>query len=342
MIDLDNAAFVDSHGQRLQLGAPVSALVWVGENAWFALGDGRIEVLAPDGSGQTIAAHPGAILCAAMHPDARSIITGGDDGLVLRTGSDGEKAELGRFERKWVEHVVASPHSGMIVAGVGREAVVWHSGASEARHRFAVPSSIGGLAIDAKGRRLCLAHYGGASMFYVNSADSRAVLLDWAGSHIGCTFAPDGRFVVTATQETGLHAWKLPDKADMAMSGYSGKTRSFSWSKRGKWLATSGDTKAIVWSFDGKDGPLGKRPTLLAPSNCLATRVAFHPRDEFLAVGYADGAVAIAQLSEDTFLPVQQSDGSAITALTWRGDGQLLAWGNEDGGGGMLDMRVRA
>jgi WD40 repeat protein len=207
---------------------------------------------------------------------------------------------------------------------------------------LASPSTIGGLALDSKGRRLCIAHYGGASLYYASSADSRAVRLDWAGSHIACTIAPDGRFVVTGGQETGLHGWRLADKSDMAMSGYAGKTRSFSWNRRGKWLATSGDDKAVVWPFDGPTGPMGRVPCLIAQSTSVVTRVSFHPRDDVLAVGYADGSLAIGQVADEAVLPVQQPSGASITALGWRSDGQMLAWGDEDGGGGLLDMRVRA
>lgn len=342
MIEQQEAYFVDTHGRRLAFGAPVSAIQWVGNCAWFALGDGRVEIMASDGSGKSIAVHAGAILCAADHPDGMALITGGDDGLVIRTDADGNTTPLGQFDRKWIDHLATSRKSGLIVAAAGKEAVVWRKGGIHATHRFSLPSTIGGLALDSNGKRLCVAHYGGATLLYAESADCTPVGLPWAGSHIGCTIAPMGRFVVTSVQETGLHGWQLPAKSDLAMNGYAGKTRSFSWSRNGKWLATSGDRQAILWPFATKDGPIGKSPRLLAPSGSLVTRVAFHPRQDVLAVGYADGAVVIAQLADEAVLPIQQADGSAVTALAWRDDGKLLAWGGEDGLGGLLDMRVRA
>jgi len=342
MIQQPDTCFVETHGRRLAFGAPVSAVEWIGGNAWFALGDGRVEVMAGDGSGRSIRAHDGAILCAVAHPDGRSMLTGGDDGLVLRTDPSGGTVAIARFDRKWVDHLAASRRSGMIVAAVGKEAVVWTKAGAQASHRFILPSTIGALAFDAKGKRLCAAHYGGATLFYAGSADSTPVALKWGGSHIGCTIDPMGRFVVTSVQETGLHGWQLPTKTDLAMNGYAGKTRSFSWNRNGKWLATSGDNQAILWPFAAKEGPIGKAPRLLSPANTLVTRVAFKPREDVLAVGYADGTVAIAQLADEAVLPVQQADGSAIAALCWRDDGKLLAWGSEDGLGGMLDMRVLA
>jgi hypothetical protein len=45
----------------------------------------------------------------------------------------------------------------------------------------------------------------------------------------------------------------------MRMSGYPSKTRSFSWSGDGKWLATSGAEAAIIWPFESKEGPWARR-----------------------------------------------------------------------------------
>ena len=60
---------------------------------------------------------------------------------------------LAELRGKWIDHVVASAVAGVIVAGVGKEAVVLRE-ADEESHRFTYPSTIGGLALDAKGRRL--------------------------------------------------------------------------------------------------------------------------------------------------------------------------------------------
>ena len=69
----------------------------------------------------------------------------------------------------------------------------------------------------------------------------------------GVTWSPDARFLVSSMQENALHGWRLvPDKAHMRMSGYPSKTRSFSWSHDGQFLATSGAEAAIIWPFDTK------------------------------------------------------------------------------------------
>jgi hypothetical protein len=270
------------------------------------------------------------------------MVTGGDDGGVRQVTPSGEVHELGQFGRKWVEHLVASPDSGLIVAGIGREAVVWTRGAIEPSHRFSVGSTVGGLALDGKGKRLAIAHYNGATLVYPFVVGSGQTNLNWVGSHRSCTLSADGRYLVTALQETGLHGWQLPEKRDMRMSGYAAKTRSFSWSRRCKWLATSGDICAILWPFQGKTGPIGKAPMMLGErKDVIVTRVAFHPLEDLLAIGYSDGVVLLARLDEDHTQLVDEAKRS-ICVLDWNDEGTRLGWGTEDGRLGILALEPRA
>lgn len=339
---MNDALLVDSHGRRLALGATTTAIVWTGETAWFALGDGRLRAVSFDGDARDVTAHDGAILCAARHPGGCGVVTGGDDGRLMLIGEDGFPSELGRFGTAWVGHVVVSAASGVIVAGIGKEAVVWTAGSTAPSHRVAYASTVGGLALDAKGKRLAATHYGGATLTYAAMPNSGRIQLDWVGSHLACTLSPDGNYLITALQETGLHGWRLPMAGHMRMEGYDAKTRSFSWSRRGKWLATSGDGSVIVWPFAGKTGPVGKAPTLVGKVGALVTQVAFHPVEDLIAVGYAHGAVSLTRLGDDGHLVIREDNGSAVSALGWSERGGLLAWGDEDGAGGLLDMRKRA
>lgn len=339
---LAEAPLVQRWGDAIELGEPVTAVHWVGRDVAIALGDGTVRFWAMDAAMPRIAAsHDGAILCAAADPGGRALLTGGDDGRVLRTAEDGTVQEIGRFG-KWVDHLVASPTSAYVVAAVAREAVVWKPGAAAPSHRYDAPSSIGGIALDGKGKRLAFSHYGGVSLAYVASADATPQRLAWGGSHLACTFRPDGDYVITGTQELALHGWKLPERTDLAMRGYRAKTRSFSWSKRAKMLATSGDAQVVIWPFEAKDGPMGKPPRLAAQRQSIVTQVAFQPVSTMLAVGYADGAVFLSRVEDDAYLPVEEPGAGAVTMIAWSADGALLAWGCEDGRVGRLDLQRRA
>lgn len=328
-------ARVYESGKRLALGASATSVHWIGDRALFALGDGVVLNAQRDGDNQRITAHDGAILCTAAHPDGVRLLTGGDDGKLNAVSIDGKVEAL--FEnRKWIDHLVASKTTGLIVAGIGKEAVVFREGREA--HRFSYPTSIGGLAFDAKGRRLAATHYNGATLRYALMSDDKGVALNWAGSHLTCTLSPEADYLVTAMQENSLHGWRLPDKTDLRMDGYPNKTRSFSWDKRGRWLATSGADSAIVWPFVGKLGPQGKAPLQLIPREGIVTAVAFHPTEERLAIGYSDGAVWLASFATQGVDELDEPGEGAVSALAWSADGTQLALGDEAGRGALIAL----
>ncbi len=122
---------------------------------------------------------------------------------------------------------------------------------------------------------------------------------------------PDGDAVVTAMQENALHGWRLPDGQHMRMSGYPAKTQTLSFTRNGKWLATSGADAMVLWPFFG-GGPMGKAPIELAGGDgIVCTQVASHPQQEMVAGGFADGLVVTGG-----YRYVAHSAGGA--AGTWR------------------------
>jgi WD40 repeat protein len=328
-------AAVYTNGKRLALGAGATAAYWIGDEALFALNDGAVVAASRETETRRIAVHDGVILSAALHPDGKRLLTGGDDGRLNAVSPTGEVRTIAEL-RKWIDHVVASSVSGAIVAGVGKQAIVLREGREA--HRFEYASSVGGLALDAKGRRLAASHYGGATLRYVLMADDKGVELKWAGSHLGITLSPDAEYVITGMQENSLHGWRLPDKIDLRMDGYPSKTRSFSWDKRGRWLATSGANAAIVWPFTGKLGPQGKAPMQPGEREALVSAVAFHPSEEVLAIGYSDGAVIFVRLTDQAGMELDEPGEGAVTALAWSADGKRLAIGDEAGRGALVDV----
>jgi len=95
-------------------------------------------------------------------------------------------------------------------------------------------------------------------------------------------------------QENALHGWRLADGQHMRMSGYPAKTEALSFTRRGKWLASSGADAMVLWPFHG-GGPMGKAPLELAGGDGVICRqVAAHPTRDYIAGGFADGLVVVA------------------------------------------------
>jgi WD40 repeat protein len=298
----------------------------------FVLGEEAL-LFADEASARRVTVHGGGILASAC--DGKLILTGGDDGRLVATGADGFAQEMVADEtRRWIDQVALGP-DGAIAWSAGKTAYVSNSKGEE--RTFEVPSTVAGLAFAPKGFRLAVAHYNGVTLWFPN-VSAAPQKLEWKGSHLAVTLSPDGRFVVTAMQETMLHGWRLPEGQHMRMSGYSARVRSMSWSAGGDFLATSGSEQLILWPFDGKTGPMGRQPKLLAPSEARVSVVACHPRQPVAAVGYADGSVVMVRLDDGALILVRQADGDPASALGWDDTGQLLAFGTEGGAAGILTL----
>jgi WD40 repeat protein len=317
----------------LAAGAPVVAAHFVQETAVFVLGEEALLLLPRNGEARRLAVHAGAVLSSAA--DATRVVTGGDDGTVVATDAEGKSTTVATdARRRWIDHVAVGP-SGALAWSAGKDAFVRTGTAAE--RTLALPSTVGGLAFAPKGLRLAIAHYNGLTLWFPN-AQSEPERLAWKGSHLGALVSPDGRFVITTMQEPALHGWRLADRKDMRMSGYSARVRSLDFSVGGKWLATSGSRELILWPFQGKDGPMGKTPRMLAPAEVQAEVVASHPKQDVVAVGYADGLVLLVRIEDSAEILARKGTGAPIAALAWSAAGSALAFGAEDGEAGVIDL----
>ena len=156
------------------------------------------------------------------------------------------------------------------------------------------------------------AHYNGATLWFPNAPNATPEILAWKGSHLAVTFSPDGRFLVTAMQEPTLHGWRVVDGRHMRMAGYAAKVRAIAWSTGGKWLASSGSDQLVLWPFAGKDGPMGKEPRLLAPTDKRVVAVACHPTQDVVAVGYENGLVLLVRIDDGAEIVASKPGGAAV------------------------------
>jgi len=324
-------ASVTDKVRPVAIGAPVTAVHFLGERAAFVGAEESVSLVDGEGAISKVEVHGGGILCAAS--DGERIVMGGDDGKLVALNAKGEVALLATDpKRRWIDNV-ALHADGAVAWSVGKSAFV--RGAKGEEKSLEVPSTVGGLAFAPKGLRLAIAHYNGATLWFPNMA-ATPEFLAWAGSHLAVTFSPDNKFLVTAMHEPAMHGWRLADNRHMRMSGYPGRVRSMSWSVGGRFLATSGADTVIMWPFASKDGPMGKEPAMLAPLQARVSAVACHPKQDILAAGYSDGTILLVRPEDGGELLVRRRGPTAVAALAWNAKGTLLAFADEDGDAGLL------
>ena len=307
---------LEQQGLTLETGAPVTGALAVSNGVVAGFGDGTVRFFYPEEQPTVVKAHSGAVLDLAADSATGAVLTGGDDGRFVRVSPDGTIEVIATFGTKWVDCVATAP--GYLACSSGRTVHIWRAGTADTK-TFEHPSTVGGLAFDAKARKLAVAHYGGATIWERGDRRWKSSKLLWKGSHGAAVFSPDGKYLVTAMQENALHGWRLRDKADMRMSGYPAKVKSFTWVGDAPYLATSGADEAICWPFDGKDGPMGRAPATCAyGGKQLCTAVTGLVGHNGVIAGFADGSVLAGRISfendQEDFV-VKGSSGAAIATL---------------------------
>ena len=331
--DAPSIASMTDRVRQLALGMAVTSVHFLGDRAHFVGAEENVAVVGGDGAISQIPVHGGAILCTVS--DGERIVMGGDNGKVVALDARGEVTLLATDpKRRWIDNVALHP-DGAVAWSAGKTAFV-RSGKGDEKS-FDAPSTVGGLAFAPKGLRLAIAHYNGVTLWFPNMA-AKPEFLEWAGSHLGVTFSPDNKFLVTTMHEPALHGWRLADNRHMRMSGYPGRVRSMSWSAGGKGLATSGADTVIIWPFNSKDGPMGKEPAMLAPLQARVSAVACHPKQDIMAAGYSNGTVLMVRLEDGAEILLRRDAGAPISALAWNSKGTLVAFAAEDGEGGLLEF----
>ena len=337
---------VDLLGASWEMDAPVVGMTWDGDLAAFGLGDGSIAMAraewtgapsfgAAEGGGVMLtpatvrpppvsrqSVHKGACLSLATDPSG-GFLSGGDDGVLRHTTSEGVVEAVSEHRDRWVDLVAAS-QAGWRAWSVNRTV---HLSGPRA-DRLELPSTPTALAFDASGTRLAVAHYRGVTVW---QADAPPFVLNTPGCPRSVTWSPDGLYLICGLQENALHGWRLSDAGDIEMGGYPGQPRSLAFSADGRFLASSGSPRVVCWRFDPPAA--GGQPIEcgLPSSRLPVCQVACHPRHPLIAAGYHNGAVLLCQPGRDDVLFAKGSSGGSVSALSWSADGMRLAIGTEGG-----------
>ncbi|MEE9314237.1 MAG: WD40 repeat domain-containing protein [Rhizobiaceae bacterium] len=313
----------------------VELATFVDNQPIFALVDGTVHF--PLAVQKTVEANDG-LLSACVALDSKSIVTGGEDGRVMRV-TEGQAELVAEQPRKWIDVVQAGPN-GAVGFASGR--TVWVA-TDNALRQFDHERAVEGIAFAPKGMRIACGRYNGVSLHWV-AGQAKPVDLHWDGAHTAVLFSPDGKFIVTSMAENALHGWRLDDKKTgegkhMRMQGYPAKPKSLSWSAKGKWLASSGAQAAVCWPFSSKDGPMGKAPKELGTrGDSMVMQVACHPSEDVVAIGYTDGMVMAVKIEDGGEALLRRGGKGAISSLAWDVGGTRLVFGSEEGEAGLIDV----
>jgi WD40 repeat protein len=301
---------------------------------FVATGDGMMALYPVDGTDDTepLVRYPLSALplCLAADVDDQTVLLGCDDGTLRRLAADGRREVLFEAKSGWIENVATTRQTGLRAFSVARKVNLLDASGEAVAYFADLPSTPTGLAFSPDGKRLAVARYNGVSIWDLGSG-SLINDLFWRGSHTAVAWSPDGRYIVTATQDRDLHCWRLPDGKDFKMSGYPSKIRSIGWTSDSKYVCASGADTVTSWHCD-EGGPGGKPALELGfVFNGTVTQVAPHPQEDLVAAGYDDGTVLIGDIVKGDALIAKPPGGGAVSCIDWAPDGRSLAVGTQGG-----------
>lgn len=138
------------------------------------------------------------------------------------------------------------------------------------------------------------------------------------------SFSPDGKIVVSGSDDGTVKRWKRDGTALSPLSGHKDAVRSVSFSPDSKMIASGSDDKTVrLWQQDGT-------AITFTGHKGAVTSVSFSPDGRIIASGSNDRTVRLWQLDGKTYSPLLKHSG-AVTSLSFSPDGQIIAVGTDNG-----------
>jgi WD40 repeat protein len=310
--------------QKIAIGEEVFRVHCLQSITVFVLGE-QLLFVAEDGREARLQVHTGAILASAS--DSGRILTGGDDGRVVATSSEGLCDTISEHpSRRWIEHVVVDS-SNRIGWTAGQNAYVLDGDGHQ--YELTLESAASGLALVGAERVIVTQNNGVTLWQPANLSTGRTFKV--RGSHSMPTVSPDGSLFATSAYEPIVNLWRISDMTFMPLSGYSQRVRCLDWTRDSAWLATGGSERLFLWTAPARDGSMYSVPFLLAPHRAKVSSLACHPTAPIVALGYEDGLVLLVRINDGAEIILSKPGGCPVSAIAWNANAAMVAYACTDG-----------
>ena len=325
-----------SERTSVKLDAYIVDVAWSRDGKSLAVAGGEgavalVENIADKPQLRVLGEHGMGAIAVVWQPGTQVVASSGQDSsLVLWNTADASAPKRLRPGMAWTEHIAYSPDGKLLAAATGKVLSLWDS-AGELVHRFEpLSATIAALSWDKPGRDLAAATQGAVCVHRIEPPQFSLRRYTWPAACLTAAYSPNGRVLVSGTQDGTVHFWMLNTGKDSQMRGYGAKVTLTEWSANGRYLATSSGNEVIVWDFGGK-GPEGSAPLQFSGHTERVTHLAFHPTGAWLVSAGRDWRVTLWQPGKTPKAVDAHLTGGEITALRWSPDGKQLAVGEAKG-----------
>lgn len=313
-------------------GSLVTATSERGEVGQWVLATGERVVLTEDAQG---AGHRGSVRAAAYSPDGTSLVTGGEDGLVIvrdaRTGAD-PRTLAGH--RDWVNAVAFTPDGSLLVTAGGRtenrstdsRILIWDvaSGALRAElpgHADAVRA----LAVNRDGTLLASA--GADQLVKVWSLPTGALLHELPGHServFDVAFSPDGARLASAGRDQTVRLWDpvTGQAVGEPFVGHGDSVRGVAFVGGDRLLSVGNGTRLLLWQV--RDGPWNRLGELLPGQPATSRAVAVDATGGLAATGDDTGRVVLRDGADGAPTGIVLDAGGPVSGLAFGPDSLIV------------------
>jgi WD40 repeat protein len=147
--------------------------------------------------------------------------------------------------------IPSSAGAGAILAvAAGRQLALLRADGSTL-HSFApAPKTISAIAWQPAGGCLASAYFGGVCLWDADDFIAQKEFAYANGIH-ALVWSPDNRWLVSGNQDPSVHLWLPEQNDEFHMSGYESKVKELSFDRESHWLATGGGQDACLWDCSG-------------------------------------------------------------------------------------------
>lgn len=312
-------------------GTRLAAAASSGPVSLFAAADGaRTDLPGHDDGANCLAWHPSQPLLATGGQDAKVKFW---DAVTAQHTATAQVGGAWIEHLAWSPVAgVGDPGSAKLAAAAGRNLSFLRADGSTLHTFKPAPKTISAIAWQPAGGCLASAYFGGVCLWDADDFIAQKEFAYANGIH-ALVWSPDNRWLVSGNQDPSVHLWLPDTTDEFHMSGYEGKVKDLSFDRESRWLATGGGQDACLWDCTGagpegrepvmlphdakvcavafqnkhallatasQDGvvqlwsperPKPLRATVKMP--VPATKLAWSPDDQLLAVGSEKGVVYV-------------------------------------------------
>jgi WD40 repeat protein len=333
------AAMLEARG-AVVLDDFVAEIAWSTDGTRLAVAGGEGKVFLVDrvaGAGpkalaaREVGEHPLGTLSVAWQPRGAAFVSCGQDGaLVLHDGEDGRPTARQRPPARGLSSVAWSPDGRWFASAAGKQIFLWTPALEPAHALPPLDTVIASLGWDRAGRDLAAAVNGGVVAHRIEPPQFEMRRYPWNAPCLTAAYSPNGKALVTGTQDGSVHFWYLATGRDSQMRGYPGKVDVTVWSGDSRWLATIADSQVVVWDFGGR-GPEGSRPLQLSGHTDRIDCLAFQPNGNFLVSAGRDWRLSLWLPGKTPGALDAHLADAEPSALRWSPDGRFVALGERRG-----------